>query len=73
MIIPIPLVLGIAGLWISAVTRINGVILGQHFSIPVMGLIGLIVLAVAIGGVLYFLRSMARDGWPWIRPRAVSW
>ena len=64
------LAFAIAGLIVSANTRVTVPVLG---SVSVLGLIAMIVLTLAIGGVLLLLRNMACNGWPGWRPRTVTW
>ena len=45
----------------SAVTRINAVVLGQHFSVPPIGLL-LVALLALVALVLYLIRLMTREG-----------
>jgi hypothetical protein len=48
---------------VSAVTRVNAVIAGQHFSIPVLGLVAVIVILALAAVVLALARVLIRDGW----------
>ena len=59
----------VAGLLVSAHTRVTVPVLGPT---PVLGLIALAVVLALAAAVLYLLRSMARDGWPGWRPRTVT-
>lgn len=58
---PVQIVIAFLGLLIAAHARLNAVILGQHFSIPVLGLIfAALVLILAIAALL-LARSLARE------------
>lgn len=46
----------------SAVTRINAVIFGQHFSVPPIGLLLVALILALVALVLYLIRLMTREG-----------
>ena len=63
------LAVSVAGLLVSAHTRVNLPVLGPA---PVLGVVALaVVLALAVA-VLYLLRSVLRDGGLRFRPRVVE-
>ena len=66
------LVLAFLGLLVSAQARLNATVLGSPVSIPVLGIVALAVVLVLAVAVLWLLRSVARDGWPGLRPRVVT-
>jgi len=61
----------LAGLILSARTRVNAIVLGQPVSVPVLGLVfaALVLLLAAL--VLVLLRLLVRDGLR-LRPRMVN-
>ena len=59
---PLTLALAFLGLIASTWTRINAVILGRPVSVPVIGIIALVVVLVLAAVVLWLLRSIAREG-----------
>jgi len=65
---PAWIVIAFLGLLVSARTRVTVPLLGAT---PVLGLIALAVVLALAAAVLWLLRSMARDGWPGLRPRTV--
>ena len=71
MIAPLPFVLILLGLVVSARTRLNAVVLGQPVSVPVLWL----VFAAAVLGlaalVLVLARQLLHDGLQ-LRPAVVS-
>jgi hypothetical protein len=71
MTAPVQLVLAFLALVVSARTRIAGVVLGQPVSIPVLGIVAL-VLALALAAVVLVLaRLLLRDELR-LRPRMVA-
>lgn len=73
MIAPVPAVLIVLGLIVSAKTRLNAVILGQPLSVPVLGLIAAAVVLALLALVLWLIRSVIRDGGLlYLRPRMVN-
>lgn len=56
---------------VSARTNVTVTVLGEPVVIPVLWLIAAALVLVLAAAVLILLRSMARDGWPGIRPRTV--
>jgi hypothetical protein len=61
-------VIALLGLIVSAQTRVT--VLGH--SVPVLWLVALSITLALAAAVLVLLRSMARDGWLWFRPRVVT-
>lgn len=59
---PVTLALAVLGLIASTWTRINAVILGLPVSVPVIGVIALILVLVLAVAVLWLLRALIRDG-----------
>jgi hypothetical protein len=69
---PVPAVLIMLGLIVSARIRLNAVILGQAVSVPVLGLIAAAVVLLLAAIVLYLFRTAVRDGaFLYLRPRVV--
>lgn len=64
------IIIAVIGLFVSARTKLNAVIFGQHFTIPVLWLIAGIVLLVIAAVVLWLARSLAREGLH-LRPESV--
>ena len=69
MTAPVQIVIAFLALLVSAGTRVTVPVLGPT---PVLGLVALAVVLALAAAVLYLLRSMARDGWPGLRPRTVT-
>lgn len=69
MTVPVQILLVVIGLAASAQARVNAVILGQHFSIPVFGLILAVLILVLAIAALLLARSLARE----IRGPRRSW
>ncbi len=69
---PLLLVLAFVSLLASAQAKLNAVILGQPVSVPVLGIIALVVVLLLAAAVLYLLRSIARDVGLRLRPRVVN-
>ena len=67
---PVQIVIAFLALVVSARTRVTVPLFGPT---PVLGLIAAAVVLTAAAAVLFLLRSMARDGWPGLRPRTVTW
>lgn len=70
---PLTLVLAFVALVGSTWTRINAVVLGRPVSVPVIGVIALVVVLTLTVAVLVLLRSVMRPGFrssPY--PRTVS-
>ena len=61
--------LAFGGLLVSARTRVTVPVLGPT---PVLGLVAVALVLALAAAVLFLLRSMARDGWPGLRPRKVT-
>ncbi len=66
---PVQVVIGFLALVASARCRVTVPVLGPT---PVLGLAAVAVVLALAAAVLYLLRSMARDGWPGLRPRTVK-
>jgi len=60
--IPLPFMLGLIGLLVSAKIRLNAVVLGQPVSVPVLWLVAAAVVLILAALVLYLLRAILRDG-----------
>lgn len=71
MTAPISLVLALLGLVASARVRLSGIILGQPVSVPLLGLVAVVVVLVLTVMVLWLVRCLLRDGLR-LRPRAVN-
>jgi uncharacterized membrane protein YedE/YeeE len=61
MTIPVQILLVIIGLAVSAQARLNAVVLGQHFSVPVLGLIFAVLILILAIAALMLARSLARE------------
>ena len=70
MTAPVSLLLALLGLVVSARIRLTGVIFGQPVSVPVLGLVAVVVVLVLAVMLLWLLRTILRDGLR-LRPRAV--
>jgi ABC-type Mn2+/Zn2+ transport system permease subunit len=68
---PIPLLLALLGLVASARIRLTAVLFGQPVSVPVLGLVAVVVVLVLAVLVLWLLRAILRDGLR-LRPRMVT-
>ena len=62
MALPVPIILGILGLFWSSTVKLHAVILGAQFSIPVLWLIAAGVVLAITAVVLWLIRQIARDG-----------
>ena len=60
--IPVPLILVIAGLIASARVRLSGVILGQPVSMPVLWIAAAVIVLLLAALVLILARLLLRDG-----------
>ena len=56
------IVIAVIGLFVSARTKLNAVVFGQHFTIPVLWLIAAAVVLAITAVVLWLIRQIARDG-----------
>jgi hypothetical protein len=65
------LLLVLAGLIVSAKTRVNATVLGQPVSVPVLGIVFTAVVLLLAALVLVLLRLLIRDGLR-LRPRMVN-
>lgn len=70
MTAPVSLLLALLGLVVSARIRLTAVIFGQPMSVPVLGLVAVVVVLVLAVMLLWLLRSILRDGLR-LRPRMV--
>ncbi len=61
MTIPVPAILALLGLFIASRARLNAVVLGMHFSVPVLGLIAAILILILVVAALMLARSLARE------------
>ena len=59
---PVPLVIALLGLIVSARARLNAVILGQPVSVPMLWLVAAAIVLVLAALVLWILRGIIRDG-----------
>jgi hypothetical protein len=59
---PVPFVLALLGLIVSAQTKLHAVILGQQVSVPVLWLAAAAVVLLLAAVVLVLLRLLLRDG-----------
>jgi hypothetical protein len=60
--LPLPFLLALIGLIVSARTRLTGVVLGQPVSIPVLWLVAAAVVLLLAALVLILARLLLRDG-----------
>jgi hypothetical protein len=68
MTAPLSLLLALLGLIASARVRLTAVILGQPVSVPVLGIVAVVVVLALVVTVLFLVRSLVRDGMR-LRPR----
>ena len=61
MTAPVQILLVIIGVAVSAQARLNAVVLGQHFSVPVLGLIFAVLILILAITALLLARSLARE------------
>jgi hypothetical protein len=61
MTVPVQILLVVIGVAASAQARLNAVVLGQHFSIPVLGLILAVLILILAIAALLLARSLARE------------
>ena len=61
MTAPIQILLVIVGLAVSAQARLNATVLGQHFSVPVLGLIFAVLILILAVIALLLARSLVRE------------
>jgi len=61
MTVPVQILLVVIGVAVSAHARLNTVILGQHFSVPVLGLIFAVLILILAVAALLLARSLARE------------
>lgn len=61
MTVPVQAILVIIGVAVSAQARLNAVVFGQHFSIPVLGLVTAVLVLILAIAVLLLARSLARE------------
>jgi hypothetical protein len=65
------LAVALLGLVVSARIRLTGIVLGQPVSIPVLGIVALVLALGLAAVVLVLLRLLVRDGLR-LRPRPVT-
>jgi len=65
---PVSIVAAVLGLFWSAQARVTGTVLGQAFSIPVLGIVAVVVTLVLLATILFAVRALVRDGLR-LRPR----
>ena len=70
MTAPVSLLLALLALVVSAQIRLSAVLFGRPVSVPVLGLIAVVVVLVLAVMLLWLLRAILRDGLR-LRPRAV--
>ena len=56
------IIIAVIGLFVSARTKLNAVVLGQHFTIPVLWLIAAAVVLAITAVILWLIRSFVREG-----------
>jgi uncharacterized membrane protein (DUF106 family) len=67
---PVAALLVLLGLIVSAQARLNAVLLGQHVSVPVLGLVAVAVVLALAAVVLALVRTIVRDrAFLYLRPR----
>lgn len=71
MTAPVSLVLVLLGLVASARIRISAVIFGQPVSVPLLGIVAIVLVLLLAALVLILLRLLLRDGLR-LRPRVVT-
>ena len=62
MTVPVSILLAFAGLFVSARVRLAAVIFGQPVSVPLLGLVAVVLVLVLAVLVLWLLRLLLRDG-----------
>lgn len=62
MTAPVSILLAFAGLFVSARVRLAAVIFGQPVSVPLLGLVAVVLVLVLAVLVLWLLRLLLRDG-----------
>jgi hypothetical protein len=67
---PVSLLVAFVGLLVSARIRLSGVIFGRPVSVPLLGLVGVVLVLVLTAIILWLLRSLLRDGLR-LKPRPV--
>lgn len=65
------LIFAVIGFGVAAQTRLNGVVLGQPVSVPVLWLVAAIVALLILAAVLYLARLLILDGMR-LRPGSVG-
>lgn len=71
MTAPFSLLLAFAGLFISARVRISAVLFGQPVSVPVLGIVTVVVVLALLVLLAWLVRSILRDGGR-LRPGTVN-
>ena len=61
MTAPVQILLVIVGLAVSAQARLNATVLGQHFSVPVLGLIFAVLILILAVAALLLARTLVRE------------
>jgi hypothetical protein len=56
------IVIAVIGLFVSARTKVNAVVFGQHLSIPVLWLMAAIIILALLAAVLWLARLLAAEG-----------
>jgi hypothetical protein len=70
MTVPVSILLAFIAALVCARIRLSGVIFGQPVSIPLLGLVFMVMILVLTAIVLWLLRLILRDGLG-LRPRVV--
>ena len=71
MIVPLPFVLILLGLIVSAHTRVQATVAGAYLNIPVLGIVALAVVLALAAVLLVLARLLMQDGLR-LRPRAAA-
>jgi hypothetical protein len=65
-------VLAVIALVVSARTRLDAVILGRPVSVPVFGIVAVVLVLALVALILHITRTLVRDGGLRLRPRVVQ-
>jgi len=65
-------VLAVVALVVSARTRLDAVILGRPVSVPVIGIVAVVLVLALVALILHITRVLVRDGGLRLRPRVVQ-
>ena len=71
-ILAIRALLAALGLIVSAVTRLNVVVLGRPVSVPWLGIVAVVLVLTLVALILHITRVLVKDGGLRLRPRVVQ-